>query len=264
MKIVFFGSDPWSILVLKQLEEKFDVQAVVCAPGSPIANYFKGPILTPERLDSNFLSELKTHNPSLFVVASYGKIIPQNILDIPRNGALNIHPSLLPKYRGASPVPTTILNGDKTTGVTIIKMDEKMDHGPIVSTKKISLSGQEDFNELINKLFQEGADLLIKILPDFIKGKIKLTAQNHQAATFTKLLRKEDGFFEISSPPTPEKLDKMVRALNPWPGVWTNWNGKVVKFLPKNMMQIEGKKPVIQKVFQNGYPNFPINLQLQS
>ncbi len=262
--VVFFGSDSWSILVLKELEDNFDVQAVVCAPDSAVSNYFKGPVLTPEKLDENFQFLISNFKIQIMVVASYGKIIPQAVLDIPKFGALNVHPSLLPKYRGASPVPATILNGEKTTGVTIIKMDAKMDHGPIVSTMEISLSGQEDFLELINKLFRAGAELLVKIIPDYLAGKVPLKEQNHEEATFTKLLKREDGFFDLPAgrqeltPSELEQLDRMIRAYSPWPGVWTKWKERIVKFLPSEMVQIEGKKPVTWKVFLNGYPDFPI------
>ena len=281
VEIVFFGSDPWSIHVLKALEDNFDVKAVITASNSAIADYFNGPILTPDKLDSQFInSHLSFLTSDLFVVASYGKILPQELLDIPKYGALNIHPSLLPKYRGPSPVPETILNGDKETGVTIIKMDQKMDHGPIVSTKKITLSGKEDLPELITKLFRAGAELLVQIIPDFVAGKIKMVEQNHKLATYTKVLKKEDGFFDINNPPPIDQLDRMIRAYSPWPGVWTKWKGKVVKFLPvtlseakgiysspaaqndRYLMQMEGKKPQSLKDFQNGYPDFPLKTML--
>lgn len=251
IEMVFFGSDSWSIHVLKALEDNFDVKAVVAAPDSAVANYFKGLVLALDELDKNFKSDL-------FVVASYGKIIPKSILDIPKYGALNVHPSLLPKYRGPSPVPATILAGEKQTGVTIIKMDEKMDHGPIVYTKKIRLSGQENITDLINKLFQLGAEVLVDIIPDFIKGRIKLKPQNHSKATYCHLLTKEDGYFEIDNPPSPEQLDRMIRAFYPWPNAWTKWNGKIVKFYPDGKIQMEGKKIMPLKDFLNGYPDFPI------
>lgn len=259
IEIVFFGSDPWSIHVLKALEDTFDVKAVVTASDSAMANYFKGPVLTPDKLDDDFLmSYLPFLTSDLFVVASYGKIIPKDILEIPKYGALNVHPSLLPRYRGSSPVPATILNGDKKTGVTIIKMDEKMDHGPIAAKREISLTGQEVFAQLINKLFQLGAELLVDIIPDFTAGKLTAKPQNHSKATFTKPLKRKDGYFEISSPPSKENLDRMIRAYYPWPGVWTKWKGKIVKFLPGGLLQMEGKKPIPLKDFLNGYPDFPI------
>ncbi len=283
--IVFFGSDSWSLPDLQALEESFEVTAVVTASNSPVADYFKGPILTPNKFDSDFIANhLSLLTCDLFVVASYGKIIPPELLEIPKYGSLNVHPSLLPRYRGPSPVPATILNGDKETGVTIIKMDAEIDHGSIITTRKISLSGQEDFITLINKLFQLGAKLLVEIIPDFIKGKVKLRQQDHKKAVYCERMTKEDGYFEINTPPSPDQLDRMIRAYNPWPGVWTRWNGKIVKFLPKSvtlsetkgitkkelyssptaqndsrfLIQMESKKILSLKDFLNGYPDFPL------
>lgn len=259
IEVIFFGSDPWSLYVLNALEDNFDVRAVVTAPDSVVAQYFKGLVLDLNELDDNFTADL-------MVVASYGKIIPKSILALAKFGALNVHPSLLPKYRGSSPVPATILNGDKKTGVTIIKIDEKMDHGPVVATREVSLTGQEDFIFLINKLFQLGAKLLVEVINNFIAGQIKLQPQNHSLATYCPLLTRESGFFEIDRP--PENLDSMIRAYHPWPGVWTRWSpsakasgdkkGKIVKFYPEGRLQMEGKKILSFKDFQNGYPDFPL------
>lgn len=258
IEIVFWGSDPWSVYVLKALEDNFDVKAVITAPNSPVANYFKGLILTPAKLDDDFLtSHFSLLTSDLFVVASYGKIIPKELLNIPKYGALNIHPSLLPKYRGPSPVQATILNGDEASGVTIFKMDASVDHGPIVIARGISLTGKEDFLTLINKLFQLGAVLLVKIIPDFITRKINPIRQNHAKASFCQRLTKQSGYFDILSLPSSEKLDRMIRAYYPWPGVWTKWQAKIVKFLPGGLIQMEGKKAIPYKDFLNGYPDFP-------
>ena len=292
-KVIFFGSDLFVIPILQALEDNFEVSAIVTASDSAIACYFKGPIFTSGKLDENFKSQISNFKSDLFIVASYGKIIPKFILNIPKFGALNVHPSLLPKYRGPSPVPATILSGDKVTGVTIIKMDKEMDHGPIVATKEISLTGQENSLFLINKLFQLGADLLVKIIPDYITGKMKLVPQNHAQATYSKRLTRESGYFPIDNPPSPEVLDRMIRAYFPWPGVWTKWSPsrhpegaqrpkdlKIIKFLPSPrhpelvsgsikidsdfrqndnfLIQMEGKKPISYRDFINGYPDFPL------
>lgn len=261
--IVFFGSDSFVTSVLEALEENFDVCATVTAPDSAVANCFKGLSFTPNKLDEEFELQLSTLNPDLFIVASYGKILPSTLLKVPKFGALNVHPSLLPKYRGPSPIPATILNGDKVTGVTIIKMDKEMDHGSIVATRKISLTGQEIFPELINKLFQLGADLLVKIIPDFVSGKIKSKRQNHAKASFCQFIRKKDGYFDLPagrqvSAEFLKELDRMIRAYYPWPGVWTRWHDRIVKFLPGGLIQMEGKKAISWKDFLNGYPDFPI------
>lgn len=255
INVIFFGSDEFVIPILQALEDNFEVSAVVAASGSAVTNYFKGPIFTS--LPST--EHISIFKPDLFVVASFGKIIPKTILNIPKYGALNVHPSLLPKYRGPSPVPATILAGDEISGVTIIKMDEEIDHGPVVATKKIGLTGQENFLFLINKLFQIGVDLLVEIIPDYIAGRIKPVPQNHAQATYCERLTRKSGYFPIDKPPSREKLDKMIRAYYPWPGVWTRWNNKIVKFMPGGMLQMEGKKAIPAKDFLNGYPDFPLS-----
>ena len=111
---------------------------------------------------------------------------------------------------------------------------------------------------MINKLFRDAAEVLVKIIPDFTEGKIDLKEQNHMEATFCKMMKKEDGYFNIDNPPSPEILDRMIRAYSPWPGVWTRWNGKIIKFFPESKIQMEGKKVVTLSEFLNGYPNFPL------
>lgn len=254
INVIFFGSDEFVIPILQALEDNFEVSAVVAASGSAVTNYFKGPIFTS--LPS--IEHISIFKPDLFVVASFGKIIPKTILNIPKYGALNVHPSLLPKYRGPSPVPATILAEDEISGVTIIKMDEEIDHGPMVSAREIRLTRQENFLFLINKLFQIGVDLLVEIIPDYIAGRIKPVPQNHAQATYCERLTRKSGYFPIDNPPSREKLDKMIRAYYPWPGVWTKWNDKIVKFLPGNILQMEGKKAIPAKDFLNGYPDFPV------
>jgi len=166
--------------------------------------------------------------PDLIIVADYGKIIPKNILDLPKFGALNIHPSLLPKYRGSSPLQETILNGDKETGVTIILLDEEMDHGPIVGQEKLEMGSQKySLAELRQKLAELGGDLAIKILPDYLSGKIKPIAQNHDRATYTKIIVKEDG--KINWEKSAEEIDCQLRAYGEWPGSWTEWENNSKK-----------------------------------
>lgn len=296
ISIVFFGSPDFSGLVLKKLidfcnssgnptnlsqydvrshtvlPKQFTIQAVVTRPDKPVgrkqtltptpvaqtAQKHNIPVLKPVKLDDDFLTtNYQLLNSDLFVISAYGKIIPQAVLDIPRYGSLNVHPSLLPKYRGPSPIQEAILNGDKETGVTIMVVDEEMDHGPIVSTKHLNLSQQDTFETLSNKLFQEGAELLVKTIPDFIEGKIKPIPQDDSKATPTKLLKKEDGYFDIENPPNPQTLERMIRAYYSWPGVWTKWKGKIVKFYPNKIVQMEGKKPMTLENFLNGYPDFP-------
>ncbi len=243
LKVVFFGTPDFVDPVLGALKENFEVVLEVRDPGEHL---------------SDLSRKLHSLQPDLLVVAAFGKIIPKDILDIPKYGSLNIHPSLLPKYRGPSPLQSAILNGDKETGITIIKMDKEMDHGPIVAQEVFSLSDSTNFQVLSKEIFRSSAELLVKIIPDFIEGKIKFRVQDDAGATFCTPISKQDGYFEIDNPPSAEKLDRMIRAYYPWPSAWTKWKGKIVKFLPGQMVQMEGKKAVPLKDFFNGYSDFPI------
>ena len=245
MSIVFFGSSEFSPLILPNLKE-FEIELVV-----------------DEKTD---LEDIQKTKAEVAVLAAYGKILPKKVLDYFKYGILNIHPSLLPKYRGPTPVQSAILNADKETGVSIIKLDEKMDHGPILAQIKEKILKDDTAKSLYERLFKIGADLLYQNIKQYVKGDLKLREQNHQKATFTKLLTKKDGYFYLNSPPSLEKLDLMTRAYFPWPGTWTrstiNNKSSIIKFLPQKKLQIEGKKPVSYKDFLNGYPNLDKRLLL--
>lgn len=272
LKIIFFGTPHFVVPVLEMLYKNHQVVGVVTAPDTkvgrkqimtptPVAKFadehniavFKPKSLSKDNLKSLIIN-LKA---DLFIVAAFGKIIPQSVLDIPKYGALNIHPSSLPRYRGPSPLQTAILKGDTQSAITIMKMDAEMDHGSIVKTEGFRLSEQDTFETLSTKAFLEAIPLLREIIPEFIHGTIPLQEQDHSKATYTKIITKDDGYFDINNPPSPESLDRMIRAYYSWPGVWTRWNGKIVKFLPKEAVQMEGKKPMLLKDFLNGYPHFP-------
>lgn len=269
LKVLFFGTPGFVLPIVEALYKYYTLVAVVTAPvltPTPIKQKAKNlniPILTPEKLNDQFIQQLKQIRPDLIVVAAYGKIIPKAILDIPKYGSLNVHPSLLPKYRGASPIQAAILNGEVETGVTIIQMDQNLDHGPIVSTRKVILSDQDTFESLSKKMFIIGADELVKIIPEYISGKVKLTVQDHAIASYCTMIKKEEGYFDINKVPTSKKLDRMIRAYYPWPGVWTRFpqgssgQARIVKFLPTGLVQMEGKKAIPFKDFLNGYPDFP-------
>ena len=235
----------------------------ICFLGTPD---FVQPI--KEELAKYFTLVDSLKQADLTVVAAYGQILTKIELNASKFGCINVHPSLLPKYRGPSPIQQAILNGDKKTGVTIIKIDEEIDHGPIIYQETLDLSGSDNFDTLSKKMFHRAAEILPQIIEDFISGKVKPVDQNHSKATYCERLTRESGYFPIDSPPDPEKLDRMIRAYYPWPGVWTKWspsakatgdkNGKIVKFLPEGKMQMEGKKVLSLKDFLNGYPDFPL------
>ena len=179
------------------------------------------PFLQPRSL-SGFAPKLRELNADIFVVAAYGKIIPKEILDMPKYGSINIHPSLLPRWRGPSPIQHSILAGDKETGVTLIAMDEKMDHGPIVATRRIELGERKaGYKELHDELAALGAELLIEILPGWIRGEITLMPQDDAQATYSKIIGKDDG--KIDWQKSVLEIERMIRAFSPWPSSFTFW-----------------------------------------
>ena len=182
------------------------------------------PYIQPEKLDEEFSNRLKVIGYKLSIVVAYGKIIPENIINLPKLGSLNIHYSLLPKYRGASPVEKAILNGDKETGITIQKMEYKMDRGPIIAQEKIKIGNDETTPLLRKTLIKIGGELLVKTLPNFINGKIKLIPQNEDEATYCKKIKKEEGLIDFND--NPIKNYNKFRAYVTWPRIFFFKNGK--------------------------------------
>ena len=182
------------------------------------------PYIQPEKLDEEFSNRLKVISYKLSIVVAYGKIIPENIINLPKLGSLNIHYSLLPKYRGASPVEKAILNGDKETGITIQKMEYKMDRGPIIAQEKIKIGNDETTPLLRKTLIKIGGELLVKTLPNFINGKIKLIPQNEDEATYCKKIKKEEGLIDFND--NPIKNYNKFRAYVTWPRIFFFKNGK--------------------------------------
>ncbi len=197
--------------------------------------------------------------PDLFIVASYGKIIPQSVLDLPKYGTLNIHPSILPKYRGATPLQTAILNDDKNTGVTIIKMDEKMDHGDIVAVKKIDFTEANwppTFSAMEYIMSVHGANLLLENLESYLEGTIKLKKQDHTLATFTKKINKADGEIVIDQANDTNAWQNYLKicAYEGWPGTYffiTKTDGTKIRVSIKSA-RFEDGKLIIERVTPEG------------
>ncbi|MCL4382401.1 MAG: methionyl-tRNA formyltransferase [Patescibacteria group bacterium] len=290
---VFFGTPDFVLPICEALRDlkEFHLAAVITSPDKPVgrkqiltpspvkqwALSHKIPVFTPEKLSTtNSQFPLSNIQGDLGVLAAYGKIIPQEIIDFFPKGILVIHPSLLPKYRGASPVPAAILAGDKETGVTIFKMDNLMDHGPIVTQFREKIKADDTTESLLTRLFSKTTDILLTILKPYIEDKIIPTIQDHKKATFCPLLKKEDGKINWHWP-TP-KIDRLVRAMIPWPGAFTyitlNTKRQIpivkrlkilethlslnTKYLILDTVQLEGKNPVSWRQFKQAYPEFEV------
>lgn len=184
-----------------------------------IAFLGQGPFANPikQKLHKTF-GLVSVEDAEVVVVASWGKILTKAEIEKPKYGTLNIHPSCLPKYRGATPVQWAIINGDKESGLTIIQMDGKMDHGPMLVQKKIAITNEETSESLTNKLAELGAQMIVALLPQYVKGKVKLIEQDDNQATYVYRFKKEDGLLDLDDP--VQMNERKVRALWPWPGTW--------------------------------------------
>ena len=234
MRIVFMGTAELSCASLEKLAGKFSVVAVVTQPDKPkgrelklqfspvkiLAEKLKLPVLQPAKArDEKFIAELRGLKPDLIVVVAYGQILPQTILDLPKFGCLNVHTSLLPKYRGASPIQSAILNGETETGVTIMKMDAGLDTGEIISQARTPILPEDNSQTLHDRLAQLGAELLVETIPDYVAGKILPKPQPAEGASYAAKIKKEDGKIDWNEP--AEKILNRLRAFTPWPGAFT-------------------------------------------
>ncbi len=262
MKIAFLGTPQNAAIVLEKLIASPFKPSLIITGQDAKAN--RGQALkatavklVAEKYDIAIDYKLSAINNTfdLAILVAFGQMIPVNILEIPKFGFLNIHPSLLPKYRGPSPIYQAILAGDEKTGATIIKLDPELDHGPIIAQKELPIKKNDTQQSIMEKTAILGANLLIEILPGYLDGSLKPQAQDHTNVTFTEKVAKQDGYIDINKPPDPKALDRMIRAYYPWPTVWTEIDGKRIKFLPEGKIQPEGKSPMTMRDFANGYPN---------
>lgn len=244
IRTIFIGTPSFSIEALKSLikDPVFEIIAVISQPDKAVG---RKKILTPTPVKieaeksgirvmqpaniSAINDELRALNPDLIVVIAYAQLIPEKILSIPKYGCINIHASLLPKYRGASVLQAPILNGDAESGITIMKMDKGLDTGPIISQAKIDLDKNETPISLAEKLSRLGADILIPSLKKYISGEIIPRKQDDEQANYVKTLTKEDGKIDWND--SSIVIERKVRAMKPWPGTWTVWNGKTIKII---------------------------------
>lgn len=243
MKLVFFGTSEFAVPILQSLiDQKFEITVVtrpdalvgrkqILTPSPIGALGESNKLLTykPEVLKNNldFLETLKKVGAEIFIVVAYGKIIPSNILSMPLLGSINVHPSLLPKYRGPSPIQYALLNGDHETGTTIMQIDSEIDHGQIFAQNKILIDPKDTFETLSIKLANLSSKLLNDTITKIKEGLINPYDQDHSQATFTKIITKEDG--EINWNSSATQIYNQFRAFYTWPGIWTNYNGVVLK-----------------------------------
>lgn len=204
--------------------------------------------LQPEKIDEDFIGELKKVGARLFIVVAYGKILPQSLLDLPELGCINIHYSLLPLHRGASPVEASILSGDTETGVSIQQMEFKMDAGPIIAEEKTEIGKNETTPELRQRLIKIGGDLLVKILPDIFNKNTSPKAQDHTKATFCKKIKKEDGLVDLEKD-NPQAMWHKYKAYKIWPRTYFFKDGKRIIITDAEL--IDGKF-VIKKIIPEG------------
>jgi methionyl-tRNA formyltransferase len=200
------------------------------------------PFLQPKKLEvEDVLCVLSEWDPHVIIVAAYGKILRSQILKLPRFGCINVHASYLPRWRGASPIQAAILNGDQTAGVTIMKMDDGIDTGDIITQKEVEISEIETAASLTEKLAAIGAELLLDTLPRYIRGEIIPKKQSSVNATYAGLIKKQDGLLDFQK--SAEELERQIRAYDPWPICYFNWNSKNVKVYNARVLKSHHLKP---------------------
>jgi methionyl-tRNA formyltransferase len=280
-KIIFFGTSDFAVPSLEALSKdpRFEIFGVVTQPDRPVGRHAVltappikqfalsvTPVKTgahprlqqPEKIkDEDFQSWIKDIGPSCdaFVVVSYGKILPQWLLDLPAQGVVNVHGSLLPRWRGASPIQAAIAAGDTVSGVTIMKIDAEMDHGPLLATVEEPIREDDTGNSLHDRLATLGADILPDVLSAYLDGKTQPTEQDHTLATYCKTLTRDDGKLDFTK--SSRELERLIRAYNPWPGTWTELKAAEMKRLKVLAVRVAATttKPPGEFFIVNGRPH---------
>ncbi|MBF0216258.1 MAG: methionyl-tRNA formyltransferase [Candidatus Omnitrophica bacterium] len=251
MRIIFFGTGDFAIPTLRKLlHSGNEIQCVVTQPDSrrgrgwnllpsPVKAFAEKaapgiPILQPvSASEEEFLSGIRSKKPDLIVVVDYGQFLKKALLEIPSMECVNLHPSILPKYRGAAPVNWAILNGETRTGVTVFRMSARMDAGDILFADELDIRENEKASDLLDRLSQKGADLIVGSLEKISSGRVTPKPQDEKAATFAPKLAKNDG--EIDWKDGAERILRLVRAMDPWPSSWTRIEGRSLKILDASM-----------------------------
>ena len=260
MRIVYLGTPDFAVLPLKKLiENGYQIVGVVTNKDKPVgrkqvltpppvkvlAQENNLPIFQYDKIRVEGVEDIKNLNPDLMITCAFGQILSQEILDIPRLGVINIHASLLPKYRGASPIHYAILNGEKQTGVTIMKTDIGVDTGDMISCEKTQIRDDETCGELFDRLSVMGADLLIKTLPSIIDGSAEFVKQNDTDATFTKIIKKEMAQIDWNN--SAVQIYNQIRAFNPAPVAFCSYQGAPFKVFEAQVAKLDGQAGKVLK-----------------
>lgn len=234
--MLFFGTQDWAAEVLRQMAEDsfFEITHVITQPDQPTG---RKQLLTPSPVkqialaaglsvlqptdlkDPSFLRQIKESDAELAIIIAYGRILPEELISITPRGFINVHPSLLPKWRGPSPIQAAIAAGDEKTGISIMLIDTKMDHGPLLAQMEFPLSEDATFINTMKFVEQTAPSFLIKTVKEFVENKLAPQTQNHAEATYCKLLKREDGRIDWNR--SAIEIERMVRAYEPWPSAWT-------------------------------------------
>ena len=247
LEMLIAGSKPGLVL-----QEGYEIVTVITRPDKPsgrgkeivyspvkqLALSHEIPVWQPGSLKrQENIEKLAAYQTDLYIVAAFGQILPQAVLDLPRYGTLNIHASLLPKYRGVSPISEAILQGDTETGVTIMLVDAGVDTGPILLQRSIPIAEDDTTGSLTSKLAVLGASTLVEALPLWVQGKITPQPQDNRFASYTHMLHKEDGKIDWNR--SADVLARTIRAFTPWPGAYTNWGDRLLKIISAHAVQVD-------------------------
>lgn len=242
IRIVFMGSPEFALPTLQALSNHFQVVGVVTQPDRPsgrgqavtppaikvLAQTLNIPVIQPPHMrEPMALEKVRAWQPEVIVVAAFGQILRPEMLNLPPQGCINVHASLLPRWRGAAPIQAAILHGDHQTGVTIIKMDAGIDTGPLLSQRAIAIAPEDTAGSLSIKLANSGAELLVETLPPYIRNELHPQPQNENLATYAPMLKKSDGQLDFTQP--AQDLARRVRAFNPWPSTFMIWQDRMLK-----------------------------------
>jgi len=264
-KIVFMGSSDFALPVLRALADTYDVVGVVTQPDRAsgrgrdlkappvkiLAQELGIPIIQPEKLKQpEAIEQLHVWNPDLIVVAAFGQILRIDVLELPRFGCVNVHASLLPRWRGAAPINAAILHGDDETGVTIMQMDVGLDTGPMLSKRSIRIKPDDTAGLVFQALSTLGADLLLETLPGYLSGEITPQPQPEDGSTYAPMLKKADGKLDFTS--DVNQLERRVRAFNPWPGTFMDFDGTNLKVHRAHVEQ--GNVPAGERLIVQNQP----------